>query len=118
MKHLMILTALCSLSMGLFAETTSTNSDKGLTSDGITIKPRYTFSDFFDALDLPTVLGAGITPNGIEGATFNSSMRLGWRHHKSYGTFAFISFAPTAIRMIHCAWQAPMSARARCGITK
>lgn len=92
MKHLMILTALCSLSMGLFAETTATNSDKGLTSDSITIKPRYTFGDFFDALDLPTVLGAGITPNGIEGATFNSSMRLGWRHHKSYGTFAFISF--------------------------
>lgn len=92
MKHLMILTALCSLSMGLFAETTSTNSDNGLTSDSITIKPRYTFSDFFDALDFPTVLGAGITPNGIEGATFNSSMRLGWRHHKSYGTFAFISF--------------------------
>ncbi len=57
-----------------------------------TLRQRYTFSDFFDALDLPTVLGAGITPSGIEGATFNSSMRLGWRHHKGYGTFVFLSF--------------------------
>lgn len=57
-----------------------------------TVLQRYTFSDFFDALDLPTVLGAGITPGGIEGAAFNSSMRLGWRHHKGYGTFVFLSF--------------------------
>lgn len=53
---------------------------------------RYTFGDFFDALDLPTVLGAGFTPNGIEGATFNSAIRLGWRHHKNYGAFAFVSY--------------------------
>lgn len=55
-------------------------------------KKRYTFGDFFDALDLPTVVGVGVTPNGIEGATFNSSMRLGWRHHKSYGVYVFISY--------------------------
>ncbi len=55
-------------------------------------RAKYTFGDFFDALDLPTVLGVGFTPNGIEGATFNSSMRLVWRHHKNYGVYAFISF--------------------------
>lgn len=96
MKHLLILTALCSLSIGLFAENIATDNGRTAESDirfdSTTVKPRYTFGDFFDALDLPTVLGAGITPNGIEGATFNSSMRLGWRHHKSYGTFVFISF--------------------------
>lgn len=53
---------------------------------------KYTFGDFFEALDLPTVLGVGITPNGIEGATFNSAMRLGWRHHKNYGTFVYITY--------------------------
>ena len=41
---------------------------------------------------MPTVLGVGITPNGIEGATFNSAMRLGWRHHKNYGTFVYITY--------------------------
>ena len=63
-------------------------------ADSTTIqeKKRYTFGDFFDALDLPTVVGVGVTPNGIEGATFNSSMRLGWRHHKSYGVYVFISY--------------------------
>lgn len=72
------------LSMGLFAQNatyqTPTEPDK------------YTFGDFFDALDLPTVLGVGFTPNGIEGATFNSAMRLGWRHHKNYGTFVYITY--------------------------
>ena len=72
------------LSMGLFAQNatyqTPTEPDK------------YTFGDFFDALDLPTVLGVGVTPNGIEGATFNSAMRLGWRHHKNYGTFVYITY--------------------------
>lgn len=53
---------------------------------------KYTFGDFFAALDLPTVLGVGITPNGIEGATFNSAMRLGWRHHKNYGVFVYITY--------------------------
>ena len=56
------------------------------------IKNKYTFGDFFDALDLPTVLGVGFTPNGIESATFNSAMRLGWRHHKNYGTFVYITY--------------------------
>lgn len=70
------------------------DSISGGVADSTTIqeKKRYTFGDFFDALDLPTVLGVGVTPNGIEGATFNSSMRLGWRHHKSYGVFVFISY--------------------------
>ena len=72
------------LSMGLFAQ----NATNQTTSE----PDKYTFGDFFDALDLPTVLGVGITPNGIEGATFNSAMRLGWRHHKNYGTFVYITY--------------------------
>lgn len=85
-----ILIALCSiLSMGLFAQ-------KSTEVDSVDIaqkdKKGYTFGDFFDALDLPTVLGVGITPNGIEGATFNSAMRLGWRHHKNYGTFVYLTY--------------------------
>ena len=56
------------------------------------VKDKYTFSDFFDALDLPTVLGVGFTPNGVEGATFNSAMRLGWRQHKNYGLFSYITY--------------------------
>mgnify|MGYP003515376664 FL=1 len=83
---------LCSLlSIGLFAESNTpiTNSSVGASN---TQKDKYTFGDFFDALDLPTVLGVGITPNGIEGATFNSAMRLGWRHHKNYGTFVYITY--------------------------
>ena len=75
---------LCSfVSMGLFAQNDTT---------ALQAKDKYTFGDFFDALDLPTVLGVGITPNGIEGATFNSAMRLGWRHHKNYGTFVYITY--------------------------
>ena len=75
---------LCSIvSMGLFAQNDTT---------ALQAKDKYTFGDFFDALDLPTVLGVGITPNGIEGATFNSAMRLGWRHHKNYGTFVYITY--------------------------
>lgn len=83
---------LCSLlSIGLFAESNTpiTNSSVGASN---TQKDKYTFGDFFDALDLPTVLGVGVTPNGIEGATFNSAMRLGWRHHKNYGTFVYITY--------------------------
>ena len=75
---------LCSIvSMGLFAQ-----------NDTIALqaKDKYTFGDFFDALDLPTVLGMGVSPNGIEGATFNSAMRLGWRHHKNYGVFVYITY--------------------------
>ncbi|MGN0208694.1 MAG: hypothetical protein ACI397_04520, partial [Paludibacteraceae bacterium] len=55
---------------------------------------KYTFSDFFDALDLPTVLGAGFRPDGIESASFNAGLRLGWRHHKNYGTFVYLSYNP------------------------
>ena len=69
--------------MGLFAQNDTT---------ALQAKDKYTFGDFFDALDLPTVLGVGITPNGIEGPTFNSAMRLGWRHHKNYGTFVYITY--------------------------
>ena len=76
---------LCSvMSMGLFAQNDSISAQAP--------KDKYTFGDFFDALDLPTVLGVGVTPNGIEGATFNSAMRLGWRHHKNYGTFVYITY--------------------------
>ncbi len=57
-----------------------------------TLAHRYTFGDFFDALDLPTVVGGSFCPNGIESGTFNSAMRLGWRHHKNYGTYAFIAY--------------------------
>ena len=75
---------LCSIvSMGLFAQNDTT---------ALQAKDKYTFGDFFDALDLPTVLGVGVTPNGIEGATFNSAMRLGWRHHKNYGVFVYITY--------------------------
>lgn len=95
-----LLIALCSLSMGLFASSPAADSNAQLGDDAArvvitdttNIDSRYTFSDFFDALDLPTVLGAGVTPNGIESATFNSSMRLAWRHHKGYGTYVFIAF--------------------------
>lgn len=55
---------------------------------------RYTFADFFDALDLPTVLGAGFRPDGIESASFNAGLRLGWRHHKNYGAFVYLSYNP------------------------
>ena len=80
----MITIVLCSvMSMGLFAQNDTTV---------LQAKDKYTFGDFFDALDLPTVLGVGITPNGIEGPTFNSAMRLGWRHHKNYGTFVYITY--------------------------
>lgn len=78
-----ILIVLCSTwSIGLFAQNDSVHVQKD----------KYTFGDFFDALDLPTVLGVGITPNGVESATFNSAMRLGWRHHKNYGTFVYITY--------------------------
>ncbi len=97
MKQIMIITILCSVvSMGLFAQNETApiaNSQSPIANSQSPIaKDKYTFGDFFDALDLPTVLGAGFTPNGIEGATFNSAMRLGWRHHKNYGTFVYITY--------------------------
>jgi hypothetical protein len=86
MKKLTVILALCSaMSMGLFAQNVDAQSVDSLSD-------KYTFGDFFDALDLPTVLGVGFTPNGIESATFNSAMRLGWRHHKNYGTFVYITY--------------------------
>lgn len=86
MKKLTVTLALCSaMSMGLFAQNFDAQSVD-------TVGDKYTFGDFFDALDLPTVLGVGFTPNGIESATFNSAMRLGWRHHKNYGTFVYITY--------------------------
>ena len=82
---------LCSaMSMGLFAKNEA--SVVGADTTKIEQQEKYTFGDFFDALDLPTVLGVGVTPNGIEGATFNSAMRLGWRQHKNYGTFVYITY--------------------------
>ena len=83
------------MSMGLFAQdnATTSQSDHQRTANNVSeANKKYTFGDFFDALDLPTVLGVGVTPNGIEGATFNSAMRLGWRHHKNYGTFVYITY--------------------------
>ena len=61
-------------------------------TEQVPVKDKYTFGDFFDALDLPTVLGVGFTPNGVESATFNSAMRLGWRQHKNYGLFSYITY--------------------------
>lgn len=88
MKHTMIIMVLCSvMSMGLFAQE---QGEEAIRRGGDEAK--YSFGDFFDALDLPTVLGVGFTPNGIEGATFNSAMRLGWRHHKNYGAFMYITY--------------------------
>ena len=55
---------------------------------------KYTFGDFFDALDLPTILGVGFRPDGIESASFNAGLRLGWRHHKNYGAFVYLSYNP------------------------
>ena len=98
MKQIMIITVLCSVvSMGLFAQEKASPKSSPEGKDVITVsnevaKDKYTFGDFFDALDLPTVLGVGLTPNGIEGGTFNSAMRLGWRHHKNYGTFVYITY--------------------------
>ena len=91
---------LCSvMSMRLFAQNSHVSeanqphaTDNATANNMGEAKKKYTFGDFFDALDLPTVLGVGITPNGIEGATFNSAMRLGWRHHKNYGTFVYITY--------------------------
>ena len=87
------------MSMGLFAQNSNVSdtdqphaTDNAPANNVSETKKKYTFGDFFDALDLPTVLGVGITPNGIEGATFNSAMRLGWRHHKNYGTFVYITY--------------------------
>ena len=90
----MIIMVLCSvMSMGLFAQEKASPKPSNEGKDSILVaKDKYTFGDFFDALDLPTVLGVGFTPNGIEGATFNSAMRLGWRHHKNYGTFVYITY--------------------------
>lgn len=90
MKKILTIIALCSyMSMGLFAQKNSDNQPVNTTPKQ---KSNYTFGDFFDALDLPTVLGVGCTPNGIESPTFNSAMRLGWRHHKNYGTFVYLTY--------------------------
>ena len=88
MNKILIVVLCSAMSMGLFAE----NTTEQTAAKSVETKEKYTFGDFFDALDLPTVLGAGVTPNGIEGATFNSAMRLGWRPHKNYGTFVYITY--------------------------
>ncbi len=79
------------MSIGLFAQNNESDNQYPITNSEAS-KEKYTFGDFFDALDLPTVLGVGFTPSGVEGATFNSAMRLGWRHHKNYGTFVYITY--------------------------
>ena len=110
------LVTLClATSMGLFAQVDSregtgqmsSTSSTGLPGDSPSLSAqdevpnteqsevkRYTFGDFFDALDLPTVLGVGFRPDGIESASFNAGLRLGWRHHKNYGTFVYLSYNP------------------------
>lgn len=88
MNKILIVVLCSAMSMGLFAE----NTTEQTSAKSVETREKYTFGDFFDALDLPTVLGVGVTPNGIEGATFNSAMRLGWRHHKNYGTFVYITY--------------------------
>ena len=99
-----ILVTLClATSMGLFAQNSPTlftgrgaeggAQHAGLNTEQSGVK-KYTFSDFFDALDLPTVLGAGFRPDGIESASFNAGLRLGWRHHKNYGAFVYLSYNP------------------------
>ena len=99
MNKILTLVLCSAMSMGLFAQNSHVSeanqphaTDNATANNMSEAKQKYTFGDFFDALDLPTVLGVGITPNGIEGATFNSAMRLGWRHHKNYGTFVYITY--------------------------
>ena len=102
MNKILILVLCSAMSMGLFAQdnatpTTSQSEHQRDTNNAPVTNvseanKKYTFGDFFDALDLPTVLGVGVTPNGIESATFNSAMRLGWRHHKNYGAFVYITY--------------------------
>ena len=94
------LVTLCLLpSTGLFAQKTNTELPTRIAQHEVPnteqsgVK-RYTFGDFFDALDLPTVLGVGFHPDGIESASFNAGLRLGWRHHKNYGTFVYLSYNP------------------------
>ena len=88
MKRIYTLLVCAIFCLGLYAADSS-QANKDVAQEK---KDKYTFGDFFDALDLPTVLGVGFTPNGIESATFNSAMRLGWRHHKNYGTFVYITY--------------------------
>lgn len=89
MKRIYTLLVCAIFCLGLYAAESSSSVQQNAAQ---VKKDKYTFGDFFDALDLPTVLGAGFTPNGIESATFNSAMRLGWRHHKNYGTFVYITY--------------------------
>lgn len=99
-----ILVTLClTTSTGLFAQNSPTPSTgRGAEGGAQHAVPnteqsgvkRYTFSDFFDALDLPTILGASFRPDGIESASFNAGLRLGWRHHKNYGAFVYLSYNP------------------------
>lgn len=99
-----ILVTLClTTSTGLFAQNSPTLfTGKGAEGGAQHAVPnteqsgvkKYTFSNFFDALDLPTILGAGFRPDGIESASFNAGLRLGWRHHKNYGTFVYLSYNP------------------------
>ena len=94
-----ILTLCLATSTGLFAQKTNTelptrSAQHEVPNTEQSEVKRYTFGDFFDALDLPTVLGVGFRPDGIESASFNAGLRLGWRHHKNYGTFVYLSYNP------------------------
>lgn len=54
-------------------------------------KPKYTGGDFFNALDLPLMLGATMNPTGLESPGFNSTMCLEWRWHKTYSWYVPIT---------------------------
>ena len=53
---------------------------------------KYTFGDFFDAVELPAMFGVGFSPFGIESAALVTTVRVGWRYHKVYGVFAGIVY--------------------------
>lgn len=53
--------------------------------------PKYTGGDFFNALDLPLMLGVTCNPTGIESPGFNSTMCLEWRWHKTYSWYVPIT---------------------------
>lgn len=79
MKLLCVAAALCGAVLACAQDTTE-------------VKKKYTFGDFFDAVELPTMVGVGITPAGYEGVTFNTAFRLGWREGRTYGGFAYIEY--------------------------
>lgn len=54
-------------------------------------QPKYTGADFFNALDLPLVVGVTYTPKSLETVGFTTTMCLEWRWRKSYSWFVPIT---------------------------